>query len=77
VTGPPALRRAALNVALNHLETVHALNPEAEPVAVVPLPDRPTVHVRYEHLLMLEQRVDRAIHLFRTAPTALTGSENY
>jgi hypothetical protein len=57
VTGPPALRRAALNVVLNNLETVHALNPEAEPVAVVPLPDRPEVHVRYEHLLMLEQRM--------------------
>jgi len=42
---------------LNNLEDVHALNPEAEPVAVVPLPDRPEVHVRYEHLLMLEQRM--------------------
>jgi len=57
VTGSPALRRAALNVVLNNLEAVHALNPEAEPVAVVPLPDRPEVHVRYEHLLMLEQRM--------------------
>jgi hypothetical protein len=56
VTGSPTLRRAALNVVLNNLEAVHALNPEAEPVAVVPLPDRPEVHVRYEHLLMLEQR---------------------
>jgi pimeloyl-ACP methyl ester carboxylesterase len=57
VTGSPALRRAALNVVLNDLDAVHALNPEAEPVAVVPLPDRPEVHVRYEHLLMLEQRM--------------------
>ncbi len=57
VDGPLALRRAALNVVLDHLEAVHALNPEAEPVAVVPLPDRPEVHVRYEHLLMLERLI--------------------
>jgi len=56
VTGPLGLRRAALNVILSDLEVVHALNPEAEPVAVVPLPDRPDVHVRYEHLLKLEQQ---------------------
>ncbi len=57
VAGSLALRRAALNVVLDHLEAVHALNPEAGPVAVVPLPDRPEVHVRYEHLLMLEDRM--------------------
>jgi hypothetical protein len=57
VDGPLALRRAALNVVLDHLEAAHALNPEAAPVAVVPLPDRPEVHVRYEHLLMLEDRM--------------------
>jgi internalin A len=55
VKGPVARRRAALNVVLNHLETVHALNPEAEPTALVPLPDRPDVHVRYQHLLRLEE----------------------
>ena len=54
VDGPIALRRAALNVVLNDLKVVHALNPEAEPVALVPLPDRPEVHVSYEHLLKLE-----------------------
>ena len=39
VDGPVALRRSALNVVLNDLETVHARNPEAEPLAVVPLTD--------------------------------------
>ena len=29
-------------------------NPEAEAVAVVPLPDHPEVHISYEHLLKLE-----------------------
>ena len=57
VTDAPGLRRAALNVILNDLEAVHALNPEAEPVAVVPLPDKPEVDVSYEHLLMLERRM--------------------
>ena len=56
VTGPSGLRRPALNVILNDLEAVHALNPEAEPVAVVPLPDRADLHVGYKHLLMLERR---------------------
>jgi hypothetical protein len=42
---------------LDHLEAVHTLNPEAGPDAVVPLPDRPEVHVSYKHLLMLEQRM--------------------
>jgi small GTP-binding protein len=59
VTGPPGQRRGALDVILNDLEVVHALNPEAEPVSVVPLPDRSDVHVRYEHLLMLEDRMGR------------------
>jgi internalin A len=54
--GPAALRRAALNVVLNDLEAVHALNPEAEPVALVPLPDRPDEQVRYDYLLELERR---------------------
>ncbi len=57
VTGPLGQRRGALDVILSDLEVVHTLNPEAEPVAVVPLPDCPDVHVRYEHLLMLEQRM--------------------
>jgi internalin A len=55
VTGPPALRRPALNVLLNHLELVHQLHPEAEAVAFVPVPDNPEVHVSYEHLLKLER----------------------
>ncbi len=56
VDGPTGMRRAALNVALNDLEAVHALNPEAEPVAQVPLPDRPDEQVRYDYLLELERR---------------------
>jgi internalin A len=44
VKGSWPLRRAALNVVLNDLEAVHALNPEAGPVAFVPFPivRRPT-----------------------------------
>jgi len=34
---------------------VHALNPEAEPLAVVPLPDDREADVRYDYLLALEQ----------------------
>jgi small GTP-binding protein len=56
IDGPEGLRRSALNVILDDLEIVHQLNPEAEPVALVPLPDRPHEHVRYEHLLALEAR---------------------
>jgi hypothetical protein len=56
VSGPVALRRAALNVVLNDLAAVHELNPEAEPTALVPLPDQPDEQVRYEHLLVLEER---------------------
>jgi hypothetical protein len=56
VSGPPALRRSALNVVLNDLDAVHALNPEAEPLALVPLPDQSDQQVRYEHLLELERR---------------------
>ncbi len=56
VAGAPALRRAALNVVLDHLEAVHDLNPEAGPDAVVPLPDKPEVHVSYRHLLNLEEK---------------------
>jgi small GTP-binding protein len=63
VDGPPALRRAALNVVLNDLEAVHDRNPEAEPVAVVPLPDRPEVHVGYDHLSKLE-RLSGSRHSF-------------
>lgn len=64
VTGSPALRRAALNIALNHLKTVHELNPEAKPVAVVPLPDLGEVHVRYEHLLKLEREIGPGYSFF-------------
>jgi small GTP-binding protein len=56
VDGPMPLRRAALNVVLNDLEAVHKLNPEAEPVALVPLPDRPEAHVSYDNLLKNEAR---------------------
>lgn len=56
VKGPAALRRSALNVMLDHLEAVHRLNPESNPIAVVPLPDQPELHVRYDHLLRLEER---------------------
>ncbi len=55
VAGPSTLRRSALNVVLNDLDAVHRLNPEAEPVAHVPLPDNPKEQVRYDHLLMLER----------------------
>jgi len=54
VDGPPKLRRLALNIVLDDLEAVHRLNPEAEPVARVPLPDRPDLDVTYAHLLKLE-----------------------
>ena len=56
VAGAPALRRAALDVVLDHLEAVHDLNPEAGPDAVVPLPDKPEVHVSYRHLLNFEEK---------------------
>jgi C-terminal of Roc, COR, domain len=55
VVGPSTLRRSALNIVLNDLDAVHRLNPEAEPVALVPLPDNPKEQVRYEHLLVLER----------------------
>ena len=55
VVGPPALRRSALNIVLNDLEAVHRLNPEAEPVVLVPLPDNPKVEVPDQHLLTLEE----------------------
>jgi internalin A len=55
VAGPLPLRRSALNIVLNDLDAVHRLNPEAEPIALVPLPDNPKEQVRYEHLLMLER----------------------
>ena len=56
VDGPIGQRRGALEVVLSDLEVVHKLNPEAEPVARVPLPDRPKVHVSYANLLKLEAR---------------------
>ncbi|MGA7384200.1 MAG: COR domain-containing protein, partial [Methylocella sp.] len=56
VDSPPKLRRAALNVILNDLEAVHKLNPEAEPVAYVPLPDRPDLDVIYKDLLDWERQ---------------------
>jgi internalin A len=54
--GPKKRRWEALNIILDDLEAVHRLNPEAEPVARVPLPDRPDRDVSYEHLLKLEQQ---------------------
>jgi len=54
--GPSAMRRAALNVVLDDLEFVHGLNPEAEPMAYVPLPDDPKLQARYDHLLTLESK---------------------
>jgi GTPase SAR1 family protein/Leucine-rich repeat (LRR) protein len=56
VAGPPGMRRSALNVVLDDLEFVHGLNPEAEPMAYVPLPGDPKLQVRYDHLLMLESK---------------------
>jgi internalin A len=56
VYGPEPMRRSALNVIVEDLQRVHALNPEARPTAKVPLPDNPEVDVSYDHLLMLEQR---------------------
>lgn len=56
VTGSPAMRRSALNVILEDLRRVHALNPEAKPEARVPLPGNPESTVSYEHLLRLEER---------------------
>ena len=55
VAGPEARRRSALEIVLNDLDAVHRFNPEAEPVALVPLPDNPKAQVGYEHLLMLER----------------------
>ena len=56
IDGPVALRRSALNVVLNDLETVHARNPEAEPLAVVPLTDDLNSDVSYDYLLELERQ---------------------
>jgi internalin A len=58
VEGPTALRRAALNVVLNDLEAVHALNPEAQPDPRVPIPGQPDKDVGYQYLLELEGRYD-------------------
>ncbi|WLD11866.1 COR domain-containing protein [Planctellipticum variicoloris] len=55
VAGPNGQRRAALNVILNDLEYVHRLNSEIQPVARVPLPDRPELSVSYDYLLRLER----------------------
>ncbi len=55
VAGPEARRRSALEIVLNDLDAVHRFNPEAEPVALVPLPDNPKAQVGYGHLLMLER----------------------
>ena len=54
VKGPPKLRRAALHVALTHLEHVHALNRDLGQEARLPLPDDPDVSVAYDYLLELE-----------------------
>ena len=56
VAGPKERQRSALEVILNHLHHVHALNPECDAVARVPLPDRPDADVSYDHLLKLEAR---------------------
>ncbi len=56
VTGPAQRRRSALNVARHMLDTVHLLNPEAEPEARVPLPDDLEQSVSYPHLLKLERK---------------------
>ena len=52
----PALRRAALNVVLSDLEAVIGSIRKPIRVAVVPLPDRPEVHVSYDNLLKSETR---------------------
>lgn len=64
VCGPPERQRAALEVVRNELEAVHALNPESNAEARVPLPDDAEVTVGYEHLLMLE-REEGSAHAFR------------
>jgi hypothetical protein len=56
VDGPERLKRSALNIVLNHLEDVHARNPEIGAKQRVPLPDRPDLDVSYDHLLDLEER---------------------
>lgn len=55
VDGPEGMRRSALNVILEDLQRVHALNPESKPTAKVPLPDNPDVDVGYQYLLRLEE----------------------
>jgi internalin A len=55
VAGPTRMRRAALNVILEDLRYVHALNPEAKPEARVPLHGNSEATVSYDHLLRLEQ----------------------
>jgi hypothetical protein len=55
VKGPAGMRRAALNVVLDHLEFVHRRNPGLEPKAFVPLPDQPELEESYEHLVRLEE----------------------
>lgn len=55
VDGPGGLKRAALNVVLDDLESVHARNPEIGAEARVPLPDQPERDVSYQHLLRLER----------------------
>ena len=69
VAGPSAQRRSALNIVLNDLEAVHRLNPEAEPVALVPLPDNPEKDVSYEHLLTLEDKKGREYQYFPDGAT--------
>ena len=54
VKGPQKLRRAALNVALTHLEHVHRLHRDLGQEARVPLPDNPDASVAYDHLIELE-----------------------
>jgi hypothetical protein len=56
VAGSPNFRRSALNIVLNYLDDIHALNPEIGAQARVPLLDRTDSDVSYEHLLKLEER---------------------
>jgi internalin A len=56
IAGPEGLQRSALNIVLDDLDEVHALNPEIGAKALVPLTDQPELDVPYEHLLTLEQR---------------------
>jgi GTPase SAR1 family protein len=59
IAGPPAMRRSALNIVREDLAHIHALNREAKPKELVPLPDDPNLDVPYEHLRRLEDQKGR------------------